>query len=90
MKKCLLATVCLLWGWLISATEPVHSEMDSILASVNGEAISLADRIGAGHTWLTHLSHTFPAHEEFCALLEQRCAGLSSPVLPAFDGLTIE
>ena len=54
------------------------------------EAITLADRIGARHTWLTHLSHTFPAHEEFCALLEQRCAGLSSPVLPAFDGLTIE
>jgi len=54
------------------------------------EALELADRIGAAHTWLTHLSHTFPAHEAFCELLAGRSAGLSSCVLPAYDGLTIE
>lgn len=43
MKKFLLTTVCLLAGSLTSAAEPARTEMDSILASVNGEAISLAD-----------------------------------------------
>lgn len=55
------------------------------------EALLLAGRIGARHTWLTHLSHTFPQHVRFEAELRQRCAdlGISSPVLPAYDGLTI-
>ena len=51
------------------------------------EAIALSERIGAEHTWLTHLSHTFPRHELFAKNLATRTGG---KVLPAFDGLTIE
>lgn len=47
------------------------------------EAIEMAGRIGAEHTWLTHLSHTFPKHKEFCKELPARIA-------PAYDGLVIE
>ena len=47
------------------------------------EALALARRIGAKHTWLTHLSHTFPVHEQFCR-------ELPPDVQPAWDGLTIE
>ncbi len=55
------------------------------------EALELAGRIGAKHTWLTHLSHAFPQHEKFCADLEKACTerGIKSIVQPAFDGLTI-
>ena len=51
------------------------------------EAIALSERIGAEHTWLTHLSHTFPRHAEFAAMLSERTGGR---VQPAYDGLTIE
>ena len=51
------------------------------------EAVALAGRIGAEHTWLTHLSHTFPPHAEFTERLRERTGG---SVLPAWDGLTIE
>ena len=56
------------------------------------EALALADRIGAKHTWLTHLSHTFPVHAEFAEYLRNRCRelGIRSDVQPAWDGLTIE
>ena len=56
------------------------------------EALAVADRIGAGHTWLTHLSHTFPIHEEFCADLDDLCRirKVHSIVRPAWDGLVIE
>ena len=56
------------------------------------EALDLADRIGAENTWLTHLSHTFPRYEEFCAELRRMCIerGIRSNVQPAYDGLTIE
>ena len=55
------------------------------------EALALAGRIGAKHTWLTHLSHTFPTHDAFCAELRRLCAerGIRSDVQPAFDGLTV-
>ena len=55
------------------------------------EALELADRIGAKHTWLTHLSHAFPAYAAFCDQLRELCAerGIRSDVLPAFDGLTV-
>ena len=55
------------------------------------EALDLAGRIGAQHTWLTHLSHAFPSHEAFCEELKARCAdrGIPPTVLPAYDGLTI-
>lgn len=48
-----------------------------------GEAIELAGRIGAEHTWLTHLSHSFPCHSEFCKELPEGIA-------PAYDGMVIE
>lgn len=47
------------------------------------EAVSLAQRIGARHTWLTHLSHTFPTYEQFCR-------ELPPGIRPAYDGLVIE
>ena len=55
------------------------------------QALELADRIGAKHTWLTHLSHAFPAHAAFCDELRRLCAerGIRSDVQPAFDGLTV-
>ena len=46
------------------------------------EAIDLARKIGAEHTWLTHLSHAFPRYDEFAAQLPEGIA-------PAYDGLTI-
>ena len=56
------------------------------------EALDLAGRIGARHTWLTHLSHSFPPHAEFCRELGRLCSerGIASQVLPAYDSLTIE
>ena len=56
------------------------------------EALSLADRIGAEHTWLTHLSHTFPRHGQFAKDLEDLCRRrhIHSIVSPTYDGLTIE
>ena len=56
------------------------------------EALALADRIGARHTWLTHLSHNFPVHSEFSAELRRLCAerGIRSDVQPAYDGLVLE
>ncbi|MBR1782391.1 MAG: MBL fold metallo-hydrolase [Bacteroidales bacterium] len=55
------------------------------------EALALAERIGARHTWLTHLSHAFPRHEKFCAELKEICAErkIKSIVQPAYDGLTV-
>ena len=46
------------------------------------EAVALAQSIGAEHTWLTHLSHTFPSHLQFDSELPP---GIS----PAYDGLVI-
>ena len=56
------------------------------------EALELAGRIGARHTWLTHLSHSFPCHARFCEQLQEMCVsrGISPTVLPAHDGLVIE
>lgn len=55
------------------------------------QALDVAHRVGARHTWLTHLSHAFPPHEEFCEELRQLCRerGIHSDVQPAWDGLTI-
>lgn len=46
------------------------------------EAVALARRIGAEHTWLTHLSHAFPQHAQFRK-------ELPSGIAPAYDGLVI-
>jgi len=55
------------------------------------EALEMAGRIGARHTWLTHLSHAFPSHAQFCDELAALCAsrGINSSVQPAHDGLVI-
>lgn len=45
-------------------------------------ALRVAEKVGARHTWLTHLSHQLPRHEKLTAELPEN-------VLPAFDGLTI-
>lgn len=56
------------------------------------EALKIADRIGAKHTWLTHLSHNFPQYEIFREELSRMCRemGIRSDVQPAYDGLVIE
>lgn len=52
------------------------------------EAIELARRIGAKHTWLTHLSHSFPKYMDFEVMLREKAPDLN--VAPAYDGLVIE
>ena len=47
------------------------------------EAIAIARRVGAKHSWLTHLSHRLPRYEELCR-------ELPDGILPAYDGLVIE
>jgi phosphoribosyl 1,2-cyclic phosphate phosphodiesterase len=46
-------------------------------------ALKVADRVRARHTWLTHLSHQLPCHEDLCA-------ELPAHIRPAYDGLVIE
>ena len=46
-------------------------------------ALKVAERVGAKHTWLTHLSHQLPCHEDICAELPPH-------IRPAYDGLVIE
>lgn len=46
-------------------------------------ALEVAAKVGARHTWLTHLSHQLPAYEALATELPVN-------VLPAFDGLVIE
>lgn len=47
------------------------------------EALEVASKVGAKHTWLTHLSHQLPCHKDLAA-------ELPDGVKPAYDGLTIE
>ena len=47
------------------------------------QAIEVAEKVGAKHSWLTHLSHQLPCHEELTKELPEG-------ILPAFDGLAIE
>ena len=46
------------------------------------EAIEVARRVGARHSWLTHLSHQLPCYEELVS-------ELPDGILPAYDGLVI-
>lgn len=47
------------------------------------EALEVAARVSAKHTWLTHLSHQLPCHTELAS-------ELPDGVRPAYDGLVIE
>lgn len=47
------------------------------------EAVETALKVGAKHSWLTHLSHRLPCHAE----LEKE---LPAGILPAYDGLKLE
>lgn len=47
------------------------------------QAIEVAEKVGAKHSWITHLSHQLPCHEELTKELPEG-------ILPAFDGLVIE
>ena len=47
------------------------------------QAIEVAEKVGAKHSWLTHLSHQLPCHEELTKELPEG-------ILPAFDGLVID
>ena len=46
------------------------------------EAVEVAQRVEAKHTWLTHLSHQLPCYNELAA-------ELPAGILPAYDGLVI-
>lgn len=46
-------------------------------------ALEIAAKVGAKHSWLTHLSHQLPAHAALTAEMPEG-------VLPAYDGLRIE
>ena len=52
------------------------------------EAVRIAERISAQHTWLTHLSHTFPTYGTFDGDLKRMSGTIE--IHPAFDGLIIE
>ena len=47
------------------------------------EAVETARKVGAKHSWLTHLSHQLPSHEN----LEKE---LPDGIRPAYDGLILE
>lgn len=47
------------------------------------EAIATARKVGARHSWLTHLSHQLPRYSNLCG-------ELPDGILPAYDGLVIE
>ncbi|MCD8207558.1 MAG: MBL fold metallo-hydrolase [Bacteroidales bacterium] len=46
------------------------------------EAVEVAERVGATHTWLTHLSHQLPRHTDLAAELPPH-------IQPAYDGLVL-
>lgn len=46
------------------------------------ECLDFFERVGAGTSYITHLSHLLPCHEEFDRMLPEN-------VHPAYDGLTI-
>lgn len=47
------------------------------------EAVDVARRVGAKHSWLTHLSHQLPTYDELAAELPEG-------IHPAYDGLVLE
>ena len=47
------------------------------------QALEVAAKVGAKQTFLTHLSHQLPRHEDLCKILPDGVA-------PAFDGLRID
>ena len=47
------------------------------------EAVEVAQRVGAKHSWITHLSHQLPRYDILAAELPKG-------IQPAYDGLTIE
>lgn len=46
------------------------------------EAVAVAVKVGAKHTWLTHLSHQLPKYADLCQELPDN-------IRPAYDGLVI-
>jgi phosphoribosyl 1,2-cyclic phosphate phosphodiesterase len=46
-------------------------------------ALEVAAKVGARHTWLTHLSHQLPKYQELASELPEG-------VQPAYDGLTLD
>ena len=47
------------------------------------EAVAVAQKVGARHSWLTHLSHQLPCYSELAT-------ELPAGILPAYDGLTLK
>jgi phosphoribosyl 1,2-cyclic phosphate phosphodiesterase len=47
------------------------------------EAVEVARKVGARNSWLTHLSHQLPCHEELSAELPEG-------IKPAYDGLILQ
>ena len=51
------------------------------------EALAVCERVGAKHSWLTHLSHRLPCYDDFVKELNEKYHGT---IQPAYDGLVIE
>jgi phosphoribosyl 1,2-cyclic phosphate phosphodiesterase len=47
------------------------------------EAVEVCRKVGARHSWITHISHQLPCYEELAAELPEG-------IMPAYDGLTID
>lgn len=47
------------------------------------EAVAVAEKVGARHSWLTHLSHQLPCYNELIKKLPQN-------IQPAYDGLVLQ
>jgi len=47
------------------------------------EAVAIAQKVGAKHSWITHLSHQLPPYTELASKLPEG-------ILPAYDGLVIK
>ena len=57
------------------------------------QAIEVCRRVGAKHSWLTHLSDRLPKYKDFVPELKalpDNADGTPANILPAFDGLVIE
>jgi phosphoribosyl 1,2-cyclic phosphate phosphodiesterase len=54
------------------------------------EALTCALKIGAAHTWITHICHSM-SHLRITRYIEERNSGRrTNPVKPAYDGLILE
>ena len=66
---------------LVDTTLPLN--VLDVACGTGDFTIEIAQKVGAQHTWITHLSHQLPCHQELAAELPKN-------ISPAFDGLKLE